>query len=460
MNDETTRARDAGRPAGGAEAAGRSRSRSRCWVLALALALAPLAGGVRAQALAPAAAPPPSLASMPGPGWLDAADGDGVDAARPEGVSLVEFLAMARRENPALLADRSLVDMARADLRTASTLPNPAVSYSRGAGDRQVSVQQPLPIFGQRGLRREGALKAIDSARASVDALAADTLRGAAEDFVTLLAAQERTRHWRAARDTLAEAAAIVEGQVAAGARSRYDLARIRVEAAHVAMRLEQAAAAQADAAARLGAVVGAPGWRPRAVGSLRPDAGTGDVAGRWDRARARLPAVRAALASEALAETLVTVERREAWPTPSVGIGRLRDGDGRHTLIGVSVEIPLFDRRQGPIARANAVADESRQRRRAVVLAAQAELVRSVDQFQRLRQVARHVEVDSLAALPELERMARDAYRLGRGSILELIDALLAGAEKRIDHVELVEAVLKAEVAVRAASGELDPAL
>lgn len=383
-------------------------------------------------------------------------DGADFDAARPPGLSLTEFLALVRRESPALQADRSLVDMARADLRTASTLPNPALSHARGAGDRQTTIEQALPVFGQRGLRMEGAQRGIDSARANVDALAADALRGAAETFVTLLAAQERTQRWQAANEALAAAAVIVEGQVAAGARSRYDLARIRVEAAHLGMRLDQAATAEADASAQLAATVGATGWRPRAIGSLRPAVGNGDFAVRWDRARTRLPAVRAALASEELARTLVAVERREAWPTPRIGVGRLRDGEGRHALVGVSVEIPLFDRREGPIARARAVADESRQRRCAVILAAEAELGRSVDQFQRLHRLTERFEADSLAALPALERMARDAYQLGRGSILELIDALLAGAEKRIAHVELVESVLKAEVAVRAASGEL----
>ena len=140
--------------------------------------------------------------------------------------------------------------------------------------------------------------------------------------------------------------------------------------------------------------------------------------------------------------------------------------------LLGISVEIPLFDRREGPIARAHAVADESRQRRRAVLLTAEAELGRTVDQFQRAQRISERFEADSLTALSELERMARDAYRLGRGGILELIDALLAGAEKRIAHIQLVEAIagaekriahiqlveamLKAEVAVRAASGKL----
>ena len=240
------------------------------------------------------ALPPPSLVSMSEP--MAAV---GIEPARSASLSLDEFLTLVRRDSPGLLADRSLVEMARADLRTASALPNPTVSYSHGAGDRQTSIQQPLPIFGQRGLRMEGARKAIDSARANVDALAADAVRSAAETFVTLLVAQERPRRWSAARDALTEAMAIVEGQVAAGARSRYDLARIRVEAANLSIRLDQAKIAEADTAAQLAAAVGAPGWRPRAIGSLQPAFQTGDYASRWDRAQSQLPAVRAALASK-----------------------------------------------------------------------------------------------------------------------------------------------------------------
>jgi len=401
---------------------------------------------VAAQSTHLAAAPPPAVLALP----IDAL------AGRPQRLSLAEFLEMVRRENPALLADRSLVDQARADLRTASALPNPSVSYNRGGGDRQVAIEQPLPIFGQRGMRMEGARKGIESTRANVDALAAATLREAAGAFVELLVSQERSRHWRDARGALAQAAAIVEGQVEAGARSRYDLTRIRLETANLEMRLAQAEAAESAAAAQVAAAVGVSDWRPQAVGTLRPAPDAGDFAVRWQAAQERLPSVRAALAAEALAETLVDVERREALPTPTVGVGRLRDVDGRHTLIGLAVEIPLFDRREGPIARALAVADESRQRRRAVVLAAEADLRRSVEQFQRLQGLTERFREEGLAQLPELGRMARDAYQLGRGSILELIDAILAGAERRVAYADLQENVLRAEVDVRTASGTL----
>jgi len=387
--------------------------------------------------------------------WVAVMLGGGAAAQTlPADLALAEYLQLVRRQSPALLADRSLVDMARADLRTASTLPNPAVSYSRGAGDRQVAIEQPLPIFGQRGQRMEGARKGIESTQANVEAAAADALKDAAARFVVLLAAQERSLRWREARVELDNAVAIVEGQVAAGARSRYDLTRIRIESANLDMQLAQAEAAEAGASSGVAAAVGATEWRPRAIGTLRPPDVATDFASRWETARQRLPAVRAALAAESLAETLVSVERREALPTPSIGVGRLRDSDGRHTLIGVSVEIPLFDRREGPIARALAVADESRQRRRAVVLAAEADLRRAVDQLQRRELLTSRFQATGLSLLPELGRMAQDAYQLGRGSILELVDAILAGAEKQVAYVDLLEAVQQAELDVRFASG------
>ncbi|WPB55528.1 TolC family protein [Xylophilus sp. GOD-11R] len=419
---------------------------SRTWIHRAAPILLLCAGmeGAAAQAR-PAAVPPPAVFTLPA--------GD-IASSRPPQLSLDTFLALVRSENPALLADRYLVDMARADLRTASTLPNPAISHGRGAGERQTAIEQPIPLFGQRGMRMEGARRGIDATAANVEALAAGTLRDAAGAFVALLAAQERADRWSEAQGALAEAAAIVEGQVSAGARSRYDLTRIRVETANLAMRLAQAEAAEAAAASEVAAFVGAPDWRPRAVGSLRPAADSGRFDSRWQVARERLPSVRAALAAERLAETLIEVERREALPTPSVGVGRLHDADGRHTLIGVSVEIPLFDRRQGPIERARAQADESRQRRRAVVADAEATLRRSVDQFQRLQRLTDRFGEEGLSQLPELGRMARDAYQLGRGSILELIDAILSGTEKQVAYTELQEQVLRAEVEVRSASG------
>ena len=57
---------------------------------------------------------------------------------------------------------------------------------------------------------------------------------------------------------------------------------------------------------------------------------------------------------------------------------------------------------------------------------------------------------------LTGLHQMAQDAYRLGKGTILELIDALGSINEHRLEHLELVKDMLDAEWEVRLASCDL----
>lgn len=63
-----------------------------------------------------------------------------------------------------------------------------------------------------------------------------------------------------------------------------------------------------------------------------------------------------------------------------------------------VSVEIPLFDRRQGPIERAKVEADQAELRRDAAVLAAQSELQRALQQLSLRRTAVRDYEKEGLA--------------------------------------------------------------
>jgi cobalt-zinc-cadmium efflux system outer membrane protein len=382
----------------------------------------------------------------------------------PEAIGLPAFLELVRWNSPALRTERLRVDAARADLVTAGTLPNPLLSTSRQpgirgeSGERQVAVEQPLPIFGQRGLRVENARLGIAAARDQVAVGVAGVLREAGRGFVALQVAQERERRLHEAQRDLEAAARIVRAQVKAGVRSRYERTRIEVEQAGMASRAEESRARTADAASRLAAAVGAPGWRPEAVGLPALPAPQPDVAALWQDAQARLPELRSARSEEALARQRIEVERREAWPVPAVGVGRLRDAEGRHTIVGVSVTIPLFDRNQGPIARARVEAEARRLQRDAVALAAEAELRRAADQFQRRRALAARYEAEGLARVPELRRMAEDFYTLGNGGILEFIDAIQAVAERRIAWLDLVEGAMVAELDLRMAAGDFAP--
>lgn len=417
-------------------------------VAALGSMVVPGTAGAQAPVAALTAPAPPDVAMLPA--------NDLPATAPAHAVTLAEYLDLVRRGSLSLRADQVRVQAARADLRTASAFPNPSLSYSRKRGERESGIEQPLPIFGQRGLRMEGAQLGIAAAAAQADAAYSDVARDAAREFIGLLVSQERHARRESAQKDLDAAAAIVRGQVEAGARSRYDLARIEVQQAQVAMEVAKSQAALDEAASKVAAAAALPQWQPRAVGSLQPAAQSTDFDALWAVAQQRLPAVRAAVAEQAHADKLVDVERRDALPTPSVSLGRLRNDDGRSNVIGVSVEIPLFDRHEGAIAKAVAQREEAQLRREAAMAAAQSELRRATAQLAQRRQLSERYARQGLERLGELKRMAQDAYRLGQGSVLELIDSIDSVADKQIGYLDLVEEVLQAELDVRSAAGDL----
>jgi cobalt-zinc-cadmium efflux system outer membrane protein len=361
-------------------------------------------------------------------------------AAPQQPVGMQEYLQMVVRNQPELAAQRLQIGIAKADSRTAAAFPNPTVSYSSKPSEKQWSIEQPLPIFGQRRLRMENARKGETAARANVEVAVATTLNDAATAFIDLLMTQQRLRVWD-------------------GARSRYDGARLNLQQAQMAMQVSQAQSDWQDAASHAAALAALPQWAPRATGSLQavPVGQLLNEPELWEAARQRLPALVAAQAELDQLRHKIELERREALPTPSVSVARVRDRmDGNYNQIGVSVELPLFDRREGPIARAQVEAEQAQLRYDAALIQARTELQRAVKQLKLRRDAVRAYEKQGLAQIAPLNQMAQDAYKLGQGSILELIDSLGSINEHRLEHLDLVKEMMLAEWQVRVASGDL----
>jgi cobalt-zinc-cadmium efflux system outer membrane protein len=418
----------------------------------------PAAPGSMPSVPAPQYAPPPTMSE---PAYGTTALGYVGPSARSApltaDITLQQLLDLVKTYSPSLAAERSTVAMAEADLMAAQTYTNPGVSFTTKRGEQETTLFQDVPIFGQRGKRIEAAQSGIEAARANLRLVYANALQDAARDFMSLLVAQEREKRWIDARQDLESAARIVSGQVEAGSRSQYDLTRLDIERAQLDAQLAQAQGQTYEASARVAADVGEPAWRPRASGAIVPRWASLNFDAMWPQAQTRLPSVRAALAQQTFAEKILESERREAYPVPTLSVGRVNNRqEGNSNTFGISMGIPLFDRNQGPIARAVAEAQGQQLRARAVILAAEGELRRATDQLNRRQQLTERFEKEGLAMTPRLRQMAQDSYTLGRGGILELVDAIQAIAEKKNTYLDLIEAALQAEVDVRVASGEL----
>ncbi|WP_269112036.1 TolC family protein [Delftia acidovorans] len=431
---------------------------ARYRALFVAVALCCGAGSALAQQAVPAAPAVPGGAAVPAITAVPASE-VAPAAAPQQPVGMQEYLQMVVRNQPQLAAQRLQIGIAQADSRTAAAFPNPTASYSSKPGEKQWGIEQPLPIFGQRRLRMENARKGETAARANVEVAVATTLNDAATAFIDLLMTQQRLKVWEEAQESLNGAGNIVRGQIEAGARSRYDGARLSLQQAQMAMQVSQAQSDWQDAASHAAALAALPQWAPRATGSLQavPVGQLLHEQELWEAARQRLPALVAAQAELDQLRHKVELERREALPTPSVSVARVRNRlDGNYNQIGVSVELPLFDRREGPIARAQVEAEQAQLRYDAALIEARTELQRAIKQLKLRRDAVRAYEKQGLAQIAPLNQMAQDAYKLGQGSILELIDSLGSINEHRLEHLDLVKEMMLAEWQVRVASGDL----
>jgi len=377
-------------------------------------------------------------------------------------VTADQAVALYREHSPRLAANRAAIDVTAADLLDARIYPNPTLSLSTtnitqgqdtfGHHQETVGLDVPILIGGQRGHRERAADARIAAKRAEVDVDQAKAELEIRRRFLGLLAAQQKVTALAAALDDAKAVRVIVAGRQQAGAKSPYELERTDLALAALTSKRDEAVTDVAVASGALAQAVGLPDWQPRAVGAFQlPELTTPAAAAPGDDH----PELVAGVASQAVARSEEAVAHAEAVPTPSLqlqGFGTT-DPEGIALTVGISIPLPLFDRNQGAIARARAQEHAAELEHHATTAELTADLTRAVAIERARHAAAAQFEADAIERLPRVRTMAEASYRAGQGGIVELLDALDAITEARLREIELVAAVLDAELDVRAAA-------
>jgi outer membrane protein, heavy metal efflux system len=142
----------------------------------------------------------------------------------------------------------------------------------------------------------------------------------------------------------------------------------------------------------------------------------------------------------------------------PVVSVGRTATSEpfGAANFVGLSTEIPIFDTRRGPLAKAKAELQAAERRRAAIEAEINVELKRLLDALIQRRGALEQFERNVGNRIPALKQMAEDAYQLGRGTILELIDAARSRLDARLTNVDLRAALVQQELRIRSLAGKL----
>jgi cobalt-zinc-cadmium efflux system outer membrane protein len=353
-------------------------------------------------------------------------------APEQRSVTLEEALELFVEGNLELRVARAGAAQATGLARQAGAFPNPALNASHEplSGDvgsyseTYVTASQRVEISGARGARSDAG----DSrSRAADERVRADSARLAFEvkrAYVEALRAQQSRETTRRITDVFREAARSATERFQEGDVSLYVLERIRVERARYETLLADAAL-QVGSAQRMLALLVAPSEASRLAAAPLPSASPPEVEGASPDLAAveRRPELVAARAEVEAQTARARLSRAERIPDVTATGGFKRQSDGlRGAFVGLSV--PLFDRRAGAVAAAEAELRAAEERLALTRRQLENDVLQAVESYQTLRERSTLLGEGAAAGETDLLDIALVAYGEGEMELVELLDA------------------------------------
>jgi len=363
---------------------------------------------------------------------------------RPESASpvltLAEVITRARQDHPRLAAARERVFMAESDRLAAGRRPNPTLHVSgenfpvestAGGFDfgRDLEwfafVSQTFETGGKRGLRNAVAARDVDLAQLDLAAVDREIVSGVKMAYERALTTRAQLE---LARENLGNFQQIVrfnEVRVAEGYTAEGDLIKVRLETQRVEYAVQRAALDYEQAKIALLRAIGASlfdtGFELGEQLNFQPVALNVDE---LEKAALRRPEVALAQTQIERAQAALQLEQARAKPDITTSFGYKRNGPDNALYGAVSVPLPIFDRNQGAIGRAQAevrLAEAWLRQARNDVLADLAAARRAVEAAE---QQVESLRRDFLARADASRNVALAAYREGAADLLLLLEA------------------------------------
>lgn len=385
----------------------------------------------------------------------------------PVELTVEQITRVVLDHNPGLRAARSQVDGARASVTTAAALSNPRLEWqqgpwqpvaSTGTGQRVRgwSLAQPIENPWLRSAR-------IDAAESGMH-LSGQQWNAARND----LAAQVRLRAYEALLyqvEAEASAGALVlleqvrervRVRVESGEAARYEIIKADAEVIHARER-QKTAALQAEQALlelnRLAAGQLPARWKLMA--NFADGLDLPDLAQLQGQAESTNPELLGLRHEFERAQAHLKAARASRWPGLELRYTESREPEVRQSQWGIGIQLPLLDRREGPIAEAQAevVRTQTRLEGRQIELRQQILMAWKALDMARLR-----VEALSQGVLREAEaavRVAEAAYRFGERGILDVLDAQRVLRGVRADLLQARYQQQSARIALDQLSGQ-----
>ena len=399
------------------------------------------------------------------------------DEAPGYAFNLQQLIATAQHDNKDLRAARYAVDIARARLDQAGTLPNPRINVgavsdvafnNEGAYSASVGFSQEFPIAGR--ILRQKDVARIDIELAQTEILDAERrLAGeVAANVYRILVADRQIE----ARDALS----VVDERLARATQSRYQAAEVsELDVNTIALDLQRLAQERAllqserrTTLQSLNRQLGRPTNAALAV--VEPLPGI-DVSLSLDEALSKIPRrpdLRLAQLHIDRARADIALSKAQRWEDWSIGLGVQQDrlsitgaqpqGADRALNLSLSSPLPLKSRSRGRIAATEAAASQAEAQADALRLQIESDIATAHAEVTNLQGLLHNYEANLLPVAVRNVALAEKGYTQGLLSIVEVVQAQRQHGELKAAALNTLDQYLQALTRLRTAVADYAP--
>ena len=403
-------------------------------------------------------------------------------AARPAGaqsaVTIDQAVQQAVERNLSLIAERLNLSVADAAIVTAQLRPNPVLSGGansldwlgtgfneiNGAGPPEYSIRVDVPF--ERGRKRELRTEVAASAKLVAEAQLADAVRRLKLDVtvaaVDVLEAKAKLRLARENLDTLSRLVELNERRLTSGALPPLEVTRSRVAMLQYRGSVKAAELNLSQARLKMHALLGRQPTDPLVdiddTLGVPPAPQHADLDALQAAARSYRPDVRALHNDQARSQSDLRLQLAQGRVDYTIGAEyrRQQGVNGKGNLAGLffSVPLPVFNRNQGEIARAEAEHEKAGRSVVALETNVASEVASAYEEYETARQLLADMERELLKPAADARAGTAYVYQAGATSLLDVLDAQRAFNETMDTYYTAQAAYRRAEARLALVAG------
>ncbi len=349
-------------------------------------------------------------------------------------MTLVQLEEIAVRCNPTLAQAAARVQAAHGEYLQAGLYPNPVVGYQASeigdegrAGQQGGFVGQEVVTAGKLRLSQDVACQEIRQAEFAWQTQRFRVLTDVRRTFYDVLVAQRALKLTGQLVRIGQEGVKSTEVLMKAKEAARVDVLQSRIEADSARILLEKARNRYTAAWRDLAAVVGDPTMQPALLaGDLLNGMTQLDWESTMNRLLAESPQLAGAQAGVARAQAGLSRECAERYPNLDLQAALQYDNATQDRIVGVQAGIPLpiFNRNQGNIRKAQAELTAAQQEVARVKLALQQRLAQVFEQYATAHGQVERYQSQILPNAEESLKLVSSGYRQGEFNYLMLLTA------------------------------------